>query len=857
MTASIVLKLFGTPDVWTASDAKAHTVLAQAKHVAFLAIAAAARRSLVRRERAMGLLWPDLDDDRARNALSKAIHNCRRALGEDALVGRFADEIGLDETKWSVDLWDFDDAIDRGASQEALALYRRGTFLDGLRIPDAASFDHWVDGERERLRRRAIEAATALVNTAERDGDLGSAAAHMRIACELSPFDEQLLRRHLALLDRNADRAGAISAFAEFTERLQRELDVLPSPETMTVSETIRQRKATVASVKPGGASEALTHHVLVASTPEHDLTPGSPRVAPAKAPASGVRRFVAIAGSVLTLVVVLAVVIVKPADATKSGSVVVTPFVNRTGDSTLTQCGEMIADQLSFALINAGVADVADARTRARQGLSVVSPDYSADPERLAALARERGATTIVTGQYYRAGDSLVLYAKISGVNASKEPLRFARESTPLNDPCGALPRLEQRLLGVIASVRDVRMTAATSTETQAPTYAAYSAYVAGLRAVIAWKTDSAVTHFERALALDSNFVAVVPLLTDALGALGRTERADSLLAAYSARRVQFAPFDQAQLDATLASARGNRDAMYDATLRMTRLAPHSPDAQEQLGYAAATTNHFEQAIDAYSRVDFKHGWASEPTFRALNWHGTALHMLGRYADEFALANERSAERPSDDVACGFMLHAMAPRELVDDMTRTMLKCTSPAGVLDSASASRIRLEVGDELRTHGRTAEALRFAEPAVVWSRAKARGTAVDSRWNIQLGMGLLQTGAWAEALAVWEPMARKHSNNEPPRFAANTAIAAAHLGQMALAEEMLARLNKPTALVHFQRARVLAQLNRKSEALSELRQAVAMGVSAVQLAHSNFAFDPLHGMPEYEALMAARK
>jgi hypothetical protein len=189
-----VLRLFGTPDVRTASDAKAHSVLAQTKHVAFLAIAATARRSLVRRDRAMALLWPDLDDDRARNALSKAIHHSRRALGEDALVGRFAEEIGLDETRWSVDVWDFEDAIARGANDHARALYRRGVFMDGVHIPDASALEHWIDGER--------------------DGDLASAAAHMRAVGELSPFDEQTLRRRRVLLDRNADHAGAIRAGA-------------------------------------------------------------------------------------------------------------------------------------------------------------------------------------------------------------------------------------------------------------------------------------------------------------------------------------------------------------------------------------------------------------------------------------------------------------------------------------------------------------------------------------------------------------------------------------------------------------------------------------------------------------------
>jgi len=132
-----------------------------------------------------------------------------------------------------------------------------------------------------------------------------------------------------------------------------------------------------------------------------------------------------------------------------------------------------MVADHLSVALTAAGVADVADLRARFRQGLSVASPDFIADPDRLAALAGERGATTIVSGKYYRSGNPLVLYATIRGVERSKEVLRFASDSGPLTDPGQALPRLQQQLLGVIASLRDVRMTAATSVATRTPVHA------------------------------------------------------------------------------------------------------------------------------------------------------------------------------------------------------------------------------------------------------------------------------------------------------------------------------------------------------------------------------------------------
>ncbi len=239
---AIHLRLFGTPDLRTPEGSKAHAILAQSKHVALLAMLATSRESVWRRDRLIGLLWPELDDDRARNALSKAIHNVRRALGEDALVGRFAEEVGIQPAHWSCDVWEFEDSLERGAFADAMALYRRGEWLEGFHIPDASALEHWIDGERDRFRRRAVEAALTLADQAERAGEGAAAAEHLRWAGEWSPFDETILRRRMTLLDRQADRAGAISTFNDFAARLQRELDAAPSPESVALLETIRQR---------------------------------------------------------------------------------------------------------------------------------------------------------------------------------------------------------------------------------------------------------------------------------------------------------------------------------------------------------------------------------------------------------------------------------------------------------------------------------------------------------------------------------------------------------------------------------------------------------------------------------------
>ena len=59
-------------------------VLTQSKRIALLLYLDIARpRGFHRRDRLVGLLWPELDDTHSRNALSKAIHHIRRELGLD------------------------------------------------------------------------------------------------------------------------------------------------------------------------------------------------------------------------------------------------------------------------------------------------------------------------------------------------------------------------------------------------------------------------------------------------------------------------------------------------------------------------------------------------------------------------------------------------------------------------------------------------------------------------------------------------------------------------------------------------------------------------------------------------------
>ncbi|HKV70185.1 MAG TPA: hypothetical protein VJN62_03015 [Gemmatimonadales bacterium] len=125
--------------------------LVQPKRFALLAYLAVAQPfGFHRRDRLVALFWPELDQEHARTALRKAVHGLRAVLGEDAIIGRGAEELGLNPDRWWVDVRAFDEAD----VAEGLRLYR-GDLLDGFFISGAPEFERWLETERDRLRARA------------------------------------------------------------------------------------------------------------------------------------------------------------------------------------------------------------------------------------------------------------------------------------------------------------------------------------------------------------------------------------------------------------------------------------------------------------------------------------------------------------------------------------------------------------------------------------------------------------------------------------------------------------------------------------------------------------------------------
>jgi TolB-like protein/DNA-binding SARP family transcriptional activator/Tfp pilus assembly protein PilF len=206
---------------------------AQRHRLALLALLARAGARGLTREKLSGLLWPDTASERARQLLSDSVYRINAALGGDVILAS-GEDLRHNPERLSCDVVDFESALDRGERRAAVSLYS-GAFLDGFSLPDNEAFDHWVDAERERLRRAYSGALEALANEAEETGDLVAARDWLRQLADHEPYSSRVTLRLIAVLELLGERGGALQVARAHEANLRQQLELEPGPELLAV----------------------------------------------------------------------------------------------------------------------------------------------------------------------------------------------------------------------------------------------------------------------------------------------------------------------------------------------------------------------------------------------------------------------------------------------------------------------------------------------------------------------------------------------------------------------------------------------------------------------------------------------
>ncbi|TVR33796.1 MAG: hypothetical protein EA390_03685 [Balneolaceae bacterium] len=223
----IELKILGPVELRGTAGNLEHSFLAGPKRLALLSYLILNRpRGMQRRDRVLPLLWPQKGQKSARNALSNLLYHIRQTLGDELLITRGTEELGVDRSKIYCDALEFESLIDESDMQQAVKLYR-SDLLEGLHVSGASpEFDQWIERERERFRKSYGNALETLAEKDEKRGNLKEAARWWTLRSEAFPYDTPVVKRLIDVLAATGNRADALRKAGNHADFLQQELDL-------------------------------------------------------------------------------------------------------------------------------------------------------------------------------------------------------------------------------------------------------------------------------------------------------------------------------------------------------------------------------------------------------------------------------------------------------------------------------------------------------------------------------------------------------------------------------------------------------------------------------------------------------
>jgi DNA-binding SARP family transcriptional activator/Tfp pilus assembly protein PilF len=240
------------------------------RRLLLVALAADAGDRGVSRDRVIGLLWPESDEEHGRRSLNQLRYTLRRELdGTDLVVG--TSTLRVDPARLESDLADFRAAVARGDADGAAAIHA-APFLDGVFAEGAPELDQWVEGRRRELRGSLEQ---VLLRAARAGGsDDGAALAHWRRLVELDPLNAIYAVGAMEALARHGDATGALVVADRHEVMVLRELGVPPDRAVADAAARIRGHTRPVRSSGPAVASGAEANPQAIGAV---DPAPSAP----------------------------------------------------------------------------------------------------------------------------------------------------------------------------------------------------------------------------------------------------------------------------------------------------------------------------------------------------------------------------------------------------------------------------------------------------------------------------------------------------------------------------------------------------------------------------------------------------
>lgn len=842
----------------------------QRRPFALLAFVAAAGTRGVSREKALGVLWPDTDEERARHALAQTVYALRRACGGDVIDGTTT--LCVDSELVTSDIGALAPALAASDAHAVASLYA-GPFLDGFHLPNADDFERWVDVERERIRTAVARVYQRAAGSATAARDSHAATEWWRHAAALDPLDARVALALAESLASSGDVAAAVK-HVELHQALRRaELDLLPDPALAALAERLRthsrvppldepvapERSAPTPTVVPdqSGVGEPVT------TSEQRDARATAPvATASASAPprrARVRRRWIVGVVVATALVAAGAVMLTRSTRPLSDQRVVVAPFEDETGDTTLAPLGDMAADWVAGELARTGLVQVVDARL----ALGVAQRGARSDGNDAAARARDFahsvGAGIVVWGEYYRRGDSIEVHSEITDVRDGALLRDVPPIMAPARDPIVAVQQLTGRVMGALATVEDPRLGDWANRRGVPPSYAAYREFIEGLDANGRLELASALLHYQRAVRLDTSFIDPDLFALRIYEQTGAPAVADSLIRHVESASDRLTPFNRLLIQFLDADLNGDPNGMYQVAHQAAREI-HTPETALMAAQAADRTGRPREALQYFESFDPTAGWMRGWSF-ACREMVDAAHLAG--ANDAALRLATIARRDYPDAVVPFYCAAEA-RVGSGDVTGALAAVDSAASAPSEPiwQLDEVLYRIGNEMHVHGHSVEARRLWERALTWDEAHLSPTRSLRSRDHEIRM-LEALGRTRDALTRARALAAAAPGD--PTAEGTLGVAELAVGDSAAAHRVSDELSRRLAQsqhawdrgpIARAASRVAAAFGDDTAAVSSLQEALKDGAIALFDVHRSPAYDPIRGRPRFAALANPR-
>jgi hypothetical protein len=467
---------------------------------------------------------------------------------------------------------------------------------------------------------------------------------------------------------------------------------------------------------------------------------------------------------------------------------VVVATFENKSGDPSLDPLGAMASDWIARGLVGTGLVDVGGTSADlAARGITSAGGGEAA----IQSLARNANAGLVISGAYYRQGDSVLFQADFTDANARRLIQTVGPVAARSAAPLDGVERLKQQVIGSLGPLVDERLASLGPELSRPPSLEAYREFLTG-QDLFYREEGTGLGHFIRAAATDSSYQ--IPLLWAIVVSQNDGRLNDSLVRVAESRRHRMTRYEQVYLDYAECRSAPGLATCVPSTEALLRLTPKSQFVKYLRGIMLRWANRPRAADSAFRTLDPMSGELRGRIHFPV-YHASVLHALGEHEREQAVVRSGEEQYPGRLFLSLPRARALVALGRLHEANRVIDEALGLAPDIRS-TAYRTAAMAMYEMRWHGHAAAADSLGTRLLTRLGSRPAGESETRQGQLDRADVLMATHRWGDLLALTDSMVAADSANvESLRFR-GVALAMTGRRTEALAiEQQLARDTRP--------------------------------------------------------------